>query len=258
MLRTVQQVRSIVAANFEKSSYYRRVKMALNTINGTHGNDTLTGTCGNDLIYGFAGNDVLQGLGGKDVLFGGDGADSVNGGSGNDFIDGGLGVDTLTGGSGADSFNFSDPFFPNGLSAATPAPNGIGVINQPDVITDYQIGKDKFVFETGQLGFDPGEPIDFQSGISSQLSGDSNVIVLEDPFPNAAAAAQAIANNDAITSDSGIFVYYNSTLGFTRVVYSNDLGDGGPISVVANLTNLTDPNSPSNFSSQDFTAITLT
>jgi serralysin len=232
--------------------------MTLNTIQGTHGNDTLTGTHGKDLIYGLAGDDVLQGFAGRDVLFGGDGADSVNGGSGHDFIDGGLGVDTLTGGSGKDTFNFSDPFFPNGLSAATPAPNGIGVVNQPDVITDYSIGRDQFLFDAGDIGLGPGEPIDFQSGISSQLSGDSNVIVLEDPFPNAAAAAQAIANNDAITSDSGIFVYYNSTLGFTRVVYSNDLGDGGPISVVANLTNLTDPNSPSNFTAQDFSAVTLT
>ena len=63
------------------------------------------------------------------------------------------------------------------------------------------------------------------------------MIVLTDPFPAAGAAARAIANNDKITADEGVFVYFNSTLGLTRLAYSQDLSDGGDVSVLANLTN---------------------
>ncbi|MBD2451910.1 hypothetical protein H6G76_33275 [Nostoc sp. FACHB-152] len=197
------------------------------TIIGNNGNNTLSGTANNDLLYGYAGNDTLEGRDGKDNLYAGIGNDILRGGNGNDFLDGDLGVDTLTGGAGKDSFNYSDTIFPNGFPRT--GSNGIAVLNQPDTITDYQIGVDNFVFETGQLGLDFGELVRYKEGISSKLSGNANVLVLLDAFPNAAAAAKAIANNNAITSDAGLFVYYNSTLGFSRVVYSNDLGDGGPI-----------------------------
>ncbi|MGF2039217.1 MAG: hypothetical protein RMZ43_028555 [Nostoc sp. CmiVER01] len=131
------------------------------------------------------------------------------------------------------------------------------MLNQPDKITDYQIGVDNFVFETGKLGLDFNAQVKYKEGVSSKLSGNANVLVLLDAFPNAA-AAKAIANNNKITSDEGLFVYYNSTLGFSRVVYSTDLGDGGPISVLANLTNLTSLSNQAKFSPQDFTFYTLT
>jgi serralysin len=76
--------------------------------------------------------------------------------------------------------------------------------------------------------------INFQKGTSSSLTN-GNVLVLTDGFANAAAAAKAIRDNNAITADQGVFSYFNTTLGISRLVYSKDLGDGGDISVLANL-----------------------
>ncbi|MBD2530996.1 hypothetical protein H6G97_15975 [Nostoc flagelliforme FACHB-838] len=225
-------------------------------ISGRAGNDTLEGRDGNDYLYGDKGNDILRGGNGDDFLVGEQGNDILKGDNGNDFLAGGFGIDTLTGGAGKDTFDYADILFPNGFPAR--GANGIGVLNQPDRITDYQIGVDDFVFETGQLGLGFGERVKYKEGVSSKLSGNPNVLVLLDAFPNAAAAAKAIANNNAITSDAGLFVYYNSTLGISRVVYSSDLADAGPISVLANLTNLTSLSNQAKFSPQDFSFITLT
>lgn len=226
-----------------------------NILSGTGNNDFIDGRGGNDFIYGLGGNDTLAGRNGNDNLYGRQGNDVLRGGNGSDFLDGGRGIDTLTGGAGQDTFGYYDPPFANG--SPVQSPNGISVLNQPDIVTDYQIGVDNFLFETGQLGLDFGEQVKYQEGVSSQLSGNANVLVLLDAFPNAAAAAKAIANNNKITSDEGLFVYFNSTLGISRVVFSNDLDDGGPISVLANLTNLTSLSNQAKFSPQDFSFITL-
>jgi serralysin len=202
------------------------------------------------LQIGTDGNDVLNGTDRRDILFGGKGDDTLNGGGGNDILAGDIGVDKLTGGSGKDIFAFTDSPFSGGAPA--PAANGIQVLNKPDIITDYAIGEDKLVFRSDQLGV---EDLNFQKGVSSQLSGHSNVLVLQDAFPNAAAAAKAIADNNAVTSDAGLFVYFNSTLGISRVVFSQDLSDGGPISVLANLTNQTNPANQANFSAKDFALV---
>ncbi|GET41701.1 calcium-binding protein [Microseira wollei] len=218
---------------------------------GKGGDDLLNGGIGDDLILGGGGNDSLKGDPGRDLIFGDAGDDQIDGGSGSDFLDGGVGkdkilgdigddiivggdgVDTLTGGRGDDRFVYSGNPFANG----TPAPagnTGIKVLNQPDIITDYEIRKDQFVLDSSDLGIDN---IIFQKGNSSQISGNSNVIVLLNPFPAAGAAAKAIADNNQITSDEGVFVYFNTTLGISRLVYSKDLSDGGDISVLANLNN---------------------
>ncbi|WP_308189923.1 hypothetical protein [Nostoc sp. XA010] len=228
---------------------------ANNILSGKASNDFIDGKGGNDFLYGNAGNDTLEGRNGNDNLYGRTGNDVLRGGNGSDFLDGGTGVDILTGGSGQDTFGYYDPPFANG--SPMPSPNGIRVLNQPDRITDYQIGVDNFVFETGKLGLDFGAQVKYAEGVSSKLSGNANVLVLFDAFPNAAAAAKAIADNNKITSDEGLFVYCNSTLGFSRLVYSNDLDDGGSISVLANLTNLTSTSNQPKFSPQDFSFITL-
>ena len=200
---------------------------------GGEGNDSLRGDRGRDLILGEAGDDLIFGGRGNDFLDGGVGKDAIFGDRGDDIIVGGDGVDTLTGGSGEDRFVYSGNPFANG----TPAPagnTGINVLNTPDIITDYEIGEDQFVLDSSDLGIDN---IVFQSGNSSQISGNSNVIVLLNPFAAAGAAAKAIADNNQITSDEGAFIYFNTTLGISRLVYSKDLGDGGDISVLANLNN---------------------
>lgn len=213
----------------------------------TNGNDTINGTNDSDVIEALGGNDIINGLGGVDVIDGNAGNDRINAGSGNDVFTGGSGVDTLTGGGGKDSFQFSDDPFSGG--SLTRAPNGISYLNKPDILTDYQIGTDKLEFQKQQLDIDR---FNFQKGNSGNLAGNNNVLVLLNPFPNAVTAARAIANNNAITSDRGLFVFFNTTLGFASVVFSQDLSDGGAISVLGNLTNQRNPTNLSKFSAGDF------
>ncbi|NJL39276.1 MAG: calcium-binding protein [Leptolyngbyaceae cyanobacterium SM1_4_3] len=201
---------------------------------GGQNNDQLFGGQGNDFLLGEEGNDQLQGDQGRDFLDGGTGNDILLGGDGRDVLVGGAGgMDTLTGGSGADSFVFSGDVF----AGATPIPagtTGIQVVNQPDVVTDYTIGRDQFVFNGRDLNI---TNLTFQKGITAQIAADGNFIVQLDPFVNAATAARAIADNPAITAKEGAFIYFNTTLGINRLVYSQDLANGGNISILANLTN---------------------
>ena len=217
-------------------------------VSGEGGNDTfvvkdLTGT-GVELIKfdGGAGNDTLDARASSTPV-------EAIGGEGNDILIGGTGTivsptstlgDTLTGGAGQDKFQFLvDPF-----SGGTPGQN----LNQPDVVTDFEFSTDKFVFGNQQFGINE---FNFQKGQVGNLQ-DGNLLILEGQFANAGAAAQAIANNNAIQADKGIFVYYNSTLGISRAVFSQDLGDKGPFSVQANLTNLTAAAQQANFTAGDF------
>jgi serralysin len=210
-------------------------------VNGDNGNDVIFGDAGSDLLNGGNGNDTLLGAIGADQLDGGQGNDRLNGGAdddtligngGNDLLVGGSGVDILTGGEGRDRFVYNNNPFANGLPTLAAQPN-INVLNRPDTITDYTIGEDQFGLDQSALRLNN---LVFQKGQSGQLA-DGNVIVLTDSFPAAGAAARAIANNNSITADEGLFVYFNSTLGISRLVYSTDLGDGGKISVLANLDN---------------------
>ncbi|MBD2776193.1 hypothetical protein [Iningainema tapete] len=209
-------------------------------LNGTRGNDLIIALAGDDNVFGNDGNDIIFGGAGEDILLGEAGNDIIDGGAGNDFLDAGAGINRLTGGAGNDIFFFSDAPF-----AGTTA-------NAPDVLTDYQIGQDRLLFSSDVLGINA---LNFQAGNSGQLSGDSNLLVLLDPFPNAGAAAAAIAANDAVTADAGLFVYFNFNLGFSRVVFSQDLSDNGRISVLGNLINITDPASQALYTAQDFTLV---
>ncbi|MBE9180073.1 hypothetical protein IQ268_15995 [Oculatella sp. LEGE 06141] len=217
---------------------------------GGAGNDRLDGDGGNDVLFGGGGNDVLSGGAQRDTLYGEAGDDQLDGGNGNDFLDGGIGidtlvggngndqlvggdgVDTLTGGAGADKFVYNGDVFANGPTVPA-GQTGIQVLNTPDIITDYTIGEDQFVLDKLDLGL---SDLVFQKGQSAQLA-DGNTIVLTDGFAAAGAAARAIANNNNVQAREGVFVYFNTTLGISRLVYSKDLANGGDISVLANLNN---------------------
>jgi Ca2+-binding RTX toxin-like protein len=177
-------------------------------------------------FFGSLGNETLDGSGTTTPL-------EADGAEGDDVLISGKGVDTLTGGSGGDFFTYvGDPF-----AAGAPVlagMTGIKALNKPDKITDYEIGRDRFVFDAEDFDLDS---IAFQKNKSTDLIPGSNALVLLNPFPAAAAAAKAIADNPNVTADAGVFVYFNTTLGISRLVYSKDLGDGGDISVLANLTN---------------------
>jgi len=199
---------------------------------GGNGNDRLFGGKGNDMLSGDTGNDQLDGGNGNDTLDGGAGADILLGGGGNDVLAGGAGVDTLMGGNGRDQFVYDSDPFANG-TVAPAGTTGINALNQPDIIKDYTIGQDQFVLDAQALGI---QNLVFQKGKSSEIAN-GNVIVLTDPFPAAGAAARAISKNNNITDNAGVFIYFNTTLGLSRLVYSTDLGGGGDISVFANLDN---------------------
>jgi Ca2+-binding RTX toxin-like protein len=200
---------------------------------GGDGDDCLYGQRGIDFIFGEAGNDKIDGGYDSDFIDGGIGADTLLGGYGNDIIVGGDGQDNMTGGSGVDRFLYAGNLFANGPT--TPAGNtGINILNTPDVIEDFDIGHEQFLFKGKDVNINQ---LRFQKGKSSEIHHDGNVIVLTDPFAAAGAAAKAIKDNNNIKADAGIFVYFNTTLQLSRVVYSKDLSDGGDISVLANLKN---------------------
>jgi Ca2+-binding RTX toxin-like protein len=218
------------------------------------GNDFILAEAGNDVVLGELGDDTIFGQGGDDVLLGGAGIDAISGGLGNDILVGGEGADVLTGGVGNDRFLYNADSFKG--AAFVPAANQIGQSNlPPDAITDFSIADDQFTLIGSDLGLVNAA---FQKGNSGQITADGNIIVLTDPFANAAAAAKAIQNNDNIKADEGVFVYFNVNLGFSRLVHSQDLSDGGNISVLANLTNQTGQNginNLNNFSANNFTVV---
>ncbi len=200
---------------------------------GQQGNDLLLGNVGNDFLMGDTGVDGLFGGPDNDQLRGGADDDTLFGEAGTDVLVGDAGVDFLVGGEGKDQFVYSGDPFANGV--ATPAgQTGINVLNKPDIISDFTIGEDQIALGKFDLNI---ANLAFQQGKSSEIGADGNLIVLTDPFPAAGAAARAIANNDNITSKEGVFAYFNSTLGLTRFAYSQDLGNGGNVSVLANLDN---------------------
>lgn len=219
-------------------------------VSGDGGNDTFIV---NDLSN--TGVEVVQfdGSAGNDLLDARNTSTRVEavGGDGDDILIGGTGTivgannatlgDMLTGGSGRDKFQFStDPF-----AGGTPGQN----VNRPDVITDFTIAEDQILFDRQKLGI---IQLKFQKGGSAQLSGDSNLLVLTDGFANAGAAAAAIRDNNKITAGRGAFVYFNQSLGISRVVFSEDLANGGRFSVQANLTNLTNVANQANFNQTEF------
>lgn len=109
-------------------------------LHGGLGNDTLNGSGGSDVLLGASGADNLYGGSGDDVLYGGtereehggSGIDSFHGGPGRDRLYGGYGGDILTGEGGRDRFIYTQ------LNDTT--------TTQPDVIKDFQQGRDELAF----------------------------------------------------------------------------------------------------------------
>lgn len=219
------------------------------------GNDFVISGAGNDVVFGDFGDDTIFSQAGNDVVLGGAGLDLINSGDGNDILVGGAGADILTGGAGNDRFVYNADSFTGAVFQLNQAAQIKQSNLAPDNITDFNIAEDQFVAVGSDLGLD--KVVRFQKGNSGQV-GDGNVIVLTDPFQNAAAAARAIANNNNIKADEGLFVYFNVNLGISRLVHSQDLSDGGDISVLANMTNQAGQNginNLNNFSSNNFKVV---
>ena len=126
---------------------------------------------------------------------------------------------------------------------------------KPDLIQDYDIELDRFGLDTSDLGL---SNLTFQKGTSTEINANGNVVVLTNGFANAAAAAKAIADNNSITAEQGVFIYFNTNLKFSRLVYSKNLGTGGDISVLANLANQTNEVGLANVNTFSINNFTLT
>ena len=102
-------------------------------VSGYAGNDTVNGNGGNDLVNGHDGNDLVHGGQGDDVVSGDGSDDLLYGDLGNDALHGGQGNDQMTGGAGADKFYFLGNAYGN------------------DIVTDFQLGVDKLVFDATNM-----------------------------------------------------------------------------------------------------------
>ena len=225
-----------------------------NLLQGGAGNDVLIGGTGNDILIGGSGNELLIAGNGNSRLVGGSGTNVLIGGSGDNTLVSGSGRNTITGGTGKETFLYQrDPF--DGQTPTAPAAGQILGVNTPDTITDFDIGRDTFALSAASLGL---KGLTFADGAVNDLSGNANVLVLQGEFANARVAAQAIADNNNITADAGVFIYHNSTLGINRLVYSADLSKGGAFSVLANMTNQAGDAGVSllpNYSAQNFSIV---
>lgn len=209
---------------------------------GGEGNDALSGGARRDGLFGGAGDDLLDGGNGFDMLSGGGGNDVLSGDAGSDVLNGGLGIDTITGGGGRDRVVFGDQAFE---SAAIIAGDGIRQAeNTPDILTDWAIGEDRFVFDTEVFGVTGNKKVSVS--LAADIKAGANVIVLQDTDNdanaatvfNAGAAASLIAENVDVDG-AGFFVYWNSALGINRLVYSENLNEAtADIRVLANINTL--------------------
>ena len=232
------------------------------TIFGNAGNNQLVGTeagerivarAGNDVVQALGGNDVLVGGAGNDRLIGGAGADLLRGGAGNDRLVGGDGVDRIFTGGGRDRIAYSADVLRQGNTSA----QGRQIIGGEDTIVDFSLGRDTLAFNRAALNI--GGDVAFFNGRAADLpSSGVNVIVLQDVDPDgnpntpflAGTAANLIAQQ-VNQSRAGIFVYFNSNLQQSRVVYSEDLSSANAdLTIVARLSG----NAGSAGALQNFTA----
>ena len=200
------------------------------------GNELMFGSDGADGYRGGDESSFLFGRGGADLLDGGNGDDFLEGGSGNDILSAGAGENTgrtddvLTGGQGADTFVFTRDDLGQSPNISI---GGITGSNTPDQIEDFSPDDDVIAIVARDFGI-TGK-VDYLTGKVGNLDGDGNVVVLQDSFKNGFEAAAELRDNQNFTGDEGFFVYFNENLGFNRLVYSEDLDDGGAITVIANL-----------------------
>lgn len=209
---------------------------------GGAGDDVLSGDNGADYLDGGEGADILNGGNGADQLFGEQGVDNLFGGNGADILNGGSGADILAGGNGRDAFVFDgDPFDGADVSAA-----GRQVIANEDFIEDFDFDTDTILLDANDFGVDGDLQFDAIDANLEDAPSGVNVFVLlnsdNDADPATAFNAGAAANQLAALVDedgAGFFVYFNSSLGVNRLVYSTNLNDPtADLKIVARFNDL--------------------
>jgi hypothetical protein len=135
----------------------------------------------------------------------------------------------------ATTFTFTaDPF------AGTNADPNDGIrqiIPTPQFDINFDIQNDVFAFDPTVFGI---SQIVFANDVSTNLPPTGiNVVVLQNGPPLAAGSAHAAIADQKTDSNSGFFVYFNSTLMLPRLVFARDLGDPtSDIAIMARMSNL--------------------
>jgi Ca2+-binding RTX toxin-like protein len=102
-MRSVHAMAGIASAGLLAASLVMGAPAsAMNTVNGTMGDDHLRGTPSSDTIRGYDGHDRVHALAGADLIRGGAKGDLLHGGQGADTIWGVAGSDTISGDAGSD------------------------------------------------------------------------------------------------------------------------------------------------------------
>ncbi|GLS36301.1 hypothetical protein GCM10010869_18900 [Mesorhizobium tianshanense] len=199
-------------------------------LDGRGGNDEISAGEGSDQAIGGEGNDRIFGDGGMDHLSGDNGRyeprivgednDRLDGGPGEDVLYVGDGADTLIGGADNDTFLFQ---FHNPMSGSDPR---YGSESDISTIVDFNRTEDKFAFDAVGLDNDgfganfvnnasvqSGSPVSsFYSGAASGANGEHVVVITDQPFTSASAAASAISGEAA-----GDIIVYHYNDGINRI-----------------------------------------
>ncbi|GJD63598.1 hypothetical protein MPEAHAMD_3768 [Methylobacterium frigidaeris] len=238
-------------------------------VSGGDGADTVTGFFGSDQLFGNAGDDLLLGEQDNDILTGGTGVDTLEGGIGNDVLYGddgrmalrgdfagdrliggegddilyqGDGLDTLTGGSGRDIFEFK---FTNPLALVEG-----GLVPGYTEIIDFNASDDRLNFDAANLGVDqaganfvntssggPSTRVDsFYSGAAAGAAGESVVVLTDQGFASASAAATAVTGEQA----GDLILYFNTTVGTASMLYVRGENDAVSIARFTDVASVSD------------------
>ncbi|TWT48418.1 PEP-CTERM sorting domain-containing protein [Botrimarina hoheduenensis] len=137
---------------------------------------------------------------------------------------------------------FNPPPFAGTTALETP---GRQIVGNEVFVPDFDFAADVFAFNAAAFGI---ESLTHQNSMAASLpSSGVNVIVLQDtdsdanpatPFLAGTAAALIAAQID--TPTPGFFIYHNSNLAMSRLVYSTDLSETtSDLKILARLTNPT-------------------
>ncbi|CDN58440.1 calcium-binding protein [Neorhizobium galegae] len=215
-------------------------------IDGGKGHDLVFAGEGHDIVWGGEGSDTLYGQEGDDLLYsdapnaprnipkGLEGYDVLGGGPGKDTLIAGDGIDLMKGGADADAFVFSfhDPMIGGDRSYA--------------IVDDFDPKQDRFTFDAKGLGGDqpganfvdhssgvPGSFVDtFYSGAAAHAKGQHVVVLTDQTYASASAAAKAISGENA----GDIIVYHDSWTTVAMVAYVDSANHADSFAELNHLT----------------------
>lgn len=205
---------------------------------GSNGADTLTSTgSGAVTMNGNAGADVITTAGGNDVINGGAGNDRLVTGTGNDSVTGGEGADHIIAGAGGDTIDLTettsaqDAVVFAALTDGSAAGQAAGTFTGHDVITGFESGSDKFVFDSnyqfnGAVDTAIGTTLGANAVVVSGTDGSTNNLDVTAAdatnVDSMLAFFQDVLGSNSTTGDAIVAVNFGDSSAFYNI---NDGGD---------------------------------